>query len=449
MTKLKFDFKNALDFMSEDELTMLSDAALAAHDALEDGSGAGNDFTGWLRLPENYDKEEFERVKKAAEKIRNDSEMLVVIGIGGSYLGAKAAIDMLCGPFYNNKTREERRGPQIFFAGNSISSAYLAELLDLAKDKELSVNVISKSGTTTEPAIAFRAFKELMEKKYGAGAKDRIYATTDAARGALYGLATAEGYEKFVIPDNVGGRYSVLTPVGLLPIAAAGLDIDELMRGARDAMEEYSKRDLKSHDCYLYAAARNALYRKGYTTEILVNYESALHYIGEWWKQLYGESEGKDKKGIFPAAVDFSTDLHSMGQYIQDGRRILFETVVRLGPSNRQLTVPYDEEDRDSLNFLAGASMDHIRDRAAEGTLLAHSQGGVPNLIIQAEGKGPGALGRLIYFFEYACGLSGYLLDVNPFDQPGVEAYKQNMFALLGKPGYEERRAQLEARLQR
>ena len=447
MTKLKFDFKNALDFMSEDELTMLSDAALAAHDALEDGNGAGNDFTGWLRLPENYDKEEFERVKKAAEKIRNDSEMLVVIGIGGSYLGAKAAIDMLCGPFYNNKTREERRGPQIFFAGNSISSAYLAELLDLAKDKELSVNVISKSGTTTEPAIAFRAFKELMEKKYGAGAKDRIYATTDAARGALYGLATAEGYEKFVIPDNVGGRYSVLTPVGLLPIAAAGLDIDELMRGARDAMEEYSKRDLKSNDCYLYAAARNALYRKGYTTEILVNYESALHYIGEWWKQLYGESEGKDKKGIFPAAVDFSTDLHSMGQYIQDGRRNLFETVIAVNKPKKDLVIEKDAEDLDGLNYLAGKTVDYVNKQAYLGTVMAHNDGGVPNLVINIEELSEYCLGNLIYFFEKACGISGYILGVNPFNQPGVESYKKNMFALLGKKGYDEIREKLLKRL--
>ena len=418
MTKLKFDFKNALDFMSEDELTMLSDAALAAHDALEDGSGAGNDFTGWLRLPENYDKEEFERVKKAAEKIRNDSEMLVVIGIGGSYLGAKAAIDMLCGPFYNNKTREERRGPQIFFAGNSISSAYLAELLDLAKDKELSVNVISKSGTTTEPAIAFRAFKELMEKKYGAGAKDRIYATTDAARGALYGLATAEG-----------------------------LDIDEFMRGARDAMEEYSKRDLKSNDCYLYAAARNALYRKGYTTEILVNYESALHYIGEWWKQLYGESEGKDKKGIFPAAVDFSTDLHSMGQYIQDGRRNLFETVIAVNKPKKDLVIEKDAEDLDGLNYLAGKTVDYVNKQAYLGTVMAHNDGGVPNLVINIEELSEYCLGNLIYFFEKACGISGYILGVNPFNQPGVEAYKKNMFALLGKKGYDEIREKLLKRL--
>ena len=447
MTKLKFDFKNALDFMNEDELTMLSDAALSAHDALEKGSGAGKDFTGWLRLPENYDKEEFERVKKAAKKIRNDSEMLVVIGIGGSYLGAKAAIDMLCGPFYNNKSREKRQGPMIFFAGNSISSAYLSELLELAEDKELSVNVISKSGTTTEPAIAFRAFKKLMEKKYGAAAKDRIYATTDAARGALYGLATAEGYEKFVIPDNVGGRYSVLTPVGLLPIAAAGLDIDELMRGARDAMEEYSKRDLMSNDCYIYAAARNALYRKGYTTEILVNYESALHYVGEWWKQLYGESEGKDKKGIFPAAVDFSTDLHSMGQYIQDGRRNLFETVIAVGAPGKDMTIESDVEDLDGLNYLAGKTVDYVNKQAFLGTVLAHNDGGVPNLVINIEELSEYCLGNLIYFFEKACGISGYILGVNPFNQPGVEAYKKNMFALLGKKGYDEIREKLIKRL--
>ena len=445
--KLNFDFKNALGFMREDEIEKLEAAVLAAHDKLHGGSGAGSDFTGWLTLPDDYNKEEFARVKAAAEKIRKDSDVLVVIGIGGSYLGAKAAIDMLKGTFYNNKSKEERRGPQIYFAGNSISSTYLAELLELVRDKELSVNVISKSGTTTEPAIAFRMFKALMEEKYGSEAKNRIYATTDAARGALYKMSKAEGYETFVIPDNVGGRYSVLTPVGLLPIAASGADIDVLMRGAQNAAKAYAVRDLKTNDCYKYAAARNVLYAKGYTTEILVNYESSLHYIGEWWKQLYGESEGKDGKGIFPAAVDFSTDLHSMGQYIQDGRRNLFETVIGVKNPVKDINIISDSEDLDGLNYLADKSVDYVNKQAALGTVLAHNDGGVPNLSVNIEAMDEESLGELVYFFEKACGISGYVLGVNPFDQPGVEAYKKNMFALLGKKGYEEQRDALAKKL--
>ena len=448
MTKVTFNYKNALRFMREDEMEMLSGTVKAAHEVLENGSGAGNDFIGWTCLPENYDKEEFERVKKAADKIRRDSEALIVIGIGGSYLGAKAAIDMLCGTFYNDKPAGKRQGPKVYFAGNSISSAYLAELMELVKDTDFSVNVISKSGTTTEPAIAFRFFKEILEEKYGRDeAAKRIYATTDKSRGALFSLAKEEGYETFVIPDNVGGRYSVLTPVGLLPIAVAGCDIDKLMQGAYDAMKEYRNPDLKTNDCYKYAAARNILLRKGYTTEILVNYESNLHYIGEWWKQLYGESEGKDHKGIFPAAVDFSTDLHSMGQYIQDGLRNLFETVLTVKNPRADVTIKSDAKDLDGLNYLAGKSVDYVNKKACLGTVMAHNDGGVPNLEIEIDAFDEYCLGNLVYFFERACGISGYILGVNPFNQPGVEAYKKNMFALLGKKGYEKQREILEERL--
>lgn len=443
MTKISFNYKNALSYMNAEEISMLAPAVMAAHNQLHGGSGAGSDYTGWLDLPENYDKDEFERIKKAAEKIRSDSEVLVVIGIGGSYLGAKAAIDMLGGSFYN----EKRKGPKIFFAGNSISSTYLADLLNVIGDCDLSVNVISKSGTTTEPAIAFRVFKDLMEKKYGDAAKERIYATTDKSRGALYNLATEKGYEKFIIPDNVGGRYSVLTAVGLLPIAVSGADIDLIMKGAQDAMAEYSASDLMKNDCYLYAAARNALYRKGYTTEILVNYESNLHFFGEWWKQLFGESEGKDHKGIFPAAVDFSTDLHSMGQYIQDGMRNLFETVISVNNPNSDITIEADKDDLDGLNYLAGKNVSYVNSRAITGTVLAHNDGGVPNLSLTVDKMDEYCFGNMVYFFEKACGISGYILGVNPFDQPGVEAYKKNMFALLGKRGYEDLREELMQRL--
>ena len=416
-----------------------------AHEKLQNGSGIGGDFTGWVHLPRDYDKEEFARIKAAAARIQGNSKALVVIGIGGSYLGARGVIECLCSPNYNLKKKDT---PNIYFVGNGLSSDSMQEVVDLLGDDDFTVNVISKSGTTTEPAVAFRFFRKLLEEKYGReGARERIIATTDKSKGALKSLADAEGWETFVVPDDIGGRYSVLTAVGLLPIAVAGVDIDELMGGAADMMKVCEEK--AGYDCpsWQYAAIRYELYRSGRSIELLGCYDPAFRFMAEWWKQLFGESEGKDGKGLFPASVEFTADLHSMGQYIQAGRRILFETVVRLGPSARQLTVPRDATDGDGLNFLAGASMDHIRDRAMEGTLLAHSQGGVPNIIIEAEGKTPRALGELIYFFEYACGLSGYLLDVNPFDQPGVEGYKSNMFALLGKPGYETRRAELEARL--
>ena len=411
---------------------------------LQTGSGAGGEFTGWVHLPRDYDKEEFARIQAAAAKIRSDSQALVVIGIGGSYLGARGVIDCLCSPNYNLKKKD---GPNVYFVGNGLSSDAALEVLELVADVDFSVNVISKSGTTTEPAVAFRFFKEALEKKYGKeAAGKRIYATTDKVRGALKSLADAEGWETFVVPDEIGGRYSVLTAVGLLPIAVTGVDIEALMRGAAEMMENCAK---GTFDCpaWKYAAARYELLKAGYPIEILACYDPAFRFMAEWWKQLYGESEGKEGKGIFPASVDFTADLHSMGQYIQEGQRILFETVVRLGSSNNQLYVPRDEDDGDGLNFLTGKSMDFIRDRAMEGTMLAHFEGGVPNLIVEADGKTPEALGQLIYFFEYACGLSGYLLEVNPFDQPGVEAYKKNMFALLGKPGYEDRKAELEAKL--
>ena len=444
---IRLDYKNALNFMREEELELIKPAVLAAHDTLHNGTGAGNDFTGWLNLPENYDKDEFEEVLKAAEKIRSDSDALIVIGIGGSYLGARAAIELLKGALYNNLSDERRGGPQIYFAGNGISSTYLAQLIDVVRDKDVSLNVISKSGTTTEPAIAFRALLSVMNEKYGDKATERIYATTDKKRGALFTMATSAGYKTFVIPDDVGGRYSVLTPVGLLPIAVSGADIRALMQGAKDAANAYSKTELEENDCYKYAALRNILYRKGYTTEILVNYETQLHYFGEWWKQLYGESEGKDHKGIFPAAADFSTDLHSMGQYIQDGVRNLFETVISVKKPNAAVTVPENAENLDGLNYIAGKTLDYVNTQAFLGTVLAHNDGGVPNIVLEIEKMDEYTLGNLVYFFEKACGISGYILGVNPFDQPGVEAYKKNMFALLGKPGYEEMHENLIKRL--
>ena len=415
-----------------------------AHEKLQTGTGKGGDFTGWVKLPENYDREEFTRIKAAAEKIKGNSQALVVIGIGGSYLGARGVIDCLCSPNYNLKKKDT---PNIYFMGNGLSADSMQEVMDLLEGVDFSVNVISKSGTTTEPAVAFRFFRKLLEDKYGKeGARERIFATTDQARGALKSLADAEGWETFVVPDDVGGRFSVLTAVGLLPIAVAGIDIDALMDGARQMMEACRDASYAS-PAWTYAAIRYELYRNGRSTEVLACYDPAFRFMTEWWKQLYGESEGKDGKGLFPASVEFTADLHSMGQYIQDGKRLMFETVVRLGSSDHQLYVPRDEEDGDGLNFLAGQSVDFIRDRAMEGTLLAHTQGGVPNVIVEVEGRNAVSLGQLIYFFEYACGLSGYLLDVNPFDQPGVEAYKKNMFALLGKPGYEDMKAALEAKL--
>ncbi len=416
-----------------------------AQQKLQQGTGKGNDFIGWVHLPRDYDKEEFARIKAAAAKIQSNSKALVVIGIGGSYLGARGVVECLRSPNYNLKKKDT---PNIYFLGNGLSADSMQEVIELLGDDDFSVNVISKSGTTTEPAVAFRFFRKLLEDKYGReGARERIFATTDKARGALKSLADAEGWETFVVPDNVGGRYSVLTAVGLLPIAVTGIDIDELMGGAADMMKACDSADSLDCPAWLYAATRYALYEAGYPVEILGCYDPAFRFMTEWWKQLYGESEGKDHKGLFPASVEFTADLHSMGQYIQDGCRILFETMVRLGASDALLEVPFEESNGDGLNFLAGKSMDFIRERAMDGTLLAHTEGGVPNMIVETAGKSARDLGQLIYFFEYACGLSGYLLDVNPFDQPGVEAYKKNMFALLGKPGYEDRRAELESKL--
>ncbi len=438
-----FNYRRALGFFSQDEIDNMQAQIGAVDKVLMDKSGAGNDFLGWIDLPVDYDKEEFARIKKAAEKIRKDSDVLLVVGIGGSYLGAKAACDFLGGPFYNMTEK-----PQIIFCGNNISPNYLNAVLKTIEGKDVSVNIISKSGTTTEPAIAFRILKNYVEEKYGKEeAKSRIYATTDKARGALKNLADEEGYETFVVPDDVGGRYSVLTAVGLLPIAVSGADIDAMMQGAADAREMYMSADLKENECYQYAAIRNILLQKGKTIEMLVNYEPELQYFIEWWKQLYGESEGKDKKGIFPAGASFSTDLHSMGQYIQDGRRQLFETVLYVKNSKTDIEMTTDKDNVDGLNFLAGKTMDFVNKKAFEGTLLAHTDGGVPNLIVELEALDEYTFGQLVYFFEKACGISGYLLGVNPFNQPGVESYKKNMFALLGKPGYEADKEALEARL--
>lgn len=448
MSSIKFDYSKALNFVSQHEIDNMQMYVKDAHEMLHNGTGVGNDFLGWVNLPSDYDKEEFARIKKAAEKIRSDSDVLVIIGIGGSYLGARAAVEMLQHSFYNALDADKRKGPAVFFAGNNISSTYMADLLETIEGKDISVNVISKSGTTTEPAIAFRIFKELLEKKYGKeGARSRIYATTDKARGALKTLADEEGYETFVIADDIGGRYSVLTAVGLLPIAAAGIDIDKMMQGAKDAMDEFSNPDLANNQCYQYAAVRNALSRKGKAIELMVNYEPALHYFGEWWKQLYGESEGKDNKGIFPAAADFSSDLHSMGQYIQQGQRILFETALLVETPRKNIEIQATEDNIDGLNFLAGKTIDFVNSKAAQGTSLAHTDGQVPNLSVTVSALDAYNFGQLVYFFEKACGISGYLLGVNPFDQPGVEAYKKNMFALLGKPGYEDAKAALEDRL--
>ena len=448
MPHLTLDWSKASGFVTNEELLSMKDAVKNAHKTLTEKTGEGNDFLGWLNLPVDYDKEEFARIKKSAEKIKSDSDILIVIGIGGSYLGAKAAIDMLSNHFYNLLSKEDRKTPQILFAGNSISGAYLAQLTEYIKDKDFSINVISKSGTTTEPAVAFRVLKDMLEKKYGKdGAKGRIYATTDKAKGALKNLADSEGYETFVVPDDVGGRFSVLTAVGLLPIAVCGADIDKLMEGASVARELYKDCDLETNPCYIYAAIRNILLKKGYSTEIMVNYEPRLHYFAEWWKQLYGESEGKDGKGIFPAAVDFSTDLHSMGQYIQDGRRVLFETVLNVENAGDDVTIYETDDNIDGLNFLAGKTMSFVNNKAFLGTVLAHNDGGVPNLILNIPKLNEFYLGELIYFFEKACGISGYMLGVNPFNQPGVEAYKKNMFALLGKPGFEDDKKKLEERL--
>ncbi len=442
---IQLDSKHLRNFISEDEYAAIAPQVRLAHEMLHDGTGLGSDFLGWLDLPSSYDREEFSRVRKAAEKIRSNTDVFVVIGIGGSYLGARAAIEFLKSQNYNAL---KKNTPDIYFIGNSISPAALGEVLDLCEGRDVSVNVISKSGTTTEPAVAFRFFRRLLEKKYGRkGASERIYCTTDRSRGTLKHLADKEGYETFVIPDDIGGRYSVLTPVGLLPIAVAGADIGELMSGAAAAEREFDDPDVSKNDCYRYAAIRNILYRKGREIEILVSYEPCFRMMGEWWKQLFGESEGKDGKGLFPASAIFSTDLHSMGQYIQQGRRSLFETVVLFDRPKRDLVIKPDAENADGLNFLSGRGMDYVNRKAFEGTVLAHTDGGVPNLVLHAPDFSEKSLGRLIYFFEKACALSGYLLGVNPFNQPGVESYKKNMFALLGKPGYEGEKAALEARL--
>ena len=440
--------KHLSSFISEEEYAAIYPQVEAAHKQLEAKNGPGSDFLGWMTLPRDYDKEEFARIKKCAEKIKKDTDVFIVIGIGGSYLGARAAIEFLRHGFYNNLPKEVRKTPEIYYAGNSISGTYLKGLIDVIGDRDFSVNIISKSGTTTEPAIAFRVFKEMLEKKYGKeGAAKRIYATTDKAKGALKNLATEEGYETFVVPDDVGGRFSVLTAVGLLPIAVSGADIDKLMEGAAEGRKLALEKSFEENDSLQYAAIRNILLRKGKAIEVLADYEPSLHYVAEWWKQLYGESEGKDQKGLFPASVDLTTDLHSMGQFIQDGSRIMFETVLNIEKSRETVVINEEPVDLDGLNYLAGKDMDFVNKSAMNGTVLAHTDGNVPNLMVKIPEQNEFYLGELFYFFEFAVGISGYLLGVNPFNQPGVESYKKNMFALLGKPGYEEAREALLKRL--
>ncbi|MFA5006332.1 MAG: glucose-6-phosphate isomerase [Candidatus Izemoplasmatales bacterium] len=439
---IRLDASRALAFVPEGALKQIQKEITVAARALTHGTGKGAEFTGWLSLPDTYDKAEFTRIELAAKKIRRQADVLVVIGIGGSYLGAKAAIDMLT-PYFEKKKKLE-----VVFAGQQMSSSYLADLVDYLANKDFAVNVISKSGTTTEPAIAFRVFKNLLETKYGIeGAKERIYATTDKSKGALRKLAEERGYETFVVPDDVGGRFSVLTAVGLLPIAAAGINIRQVMKGAKAAKKAYATNSVLKNDAHLYAAVRNLLYRGNKAIEMMVNYEPALNSFSEWWKQLFGESEGKNRQGIFPAAAAFSTDLHSLGQYVQDGRRIFFETVLKVEQPRREVTIGTEKVDLDGLNYLAGKTVDYVNNKAFEGTLLAHEEGMVPNIVLSIPELTPYAFGQLVYFFEYACGVSASVLGVNPFDQPGVEAYKKNMFALLGKPGYEKLKAELEAKL--
>ncbi len=448
MAKVTYDYSKAAGFISEEEIDLIRPQVEAAKEILLSKKGAGNDFLGWLDLPVDYDKEEFERIKKAAEKIRNDSEVLLVVGIGGSYLGARAAIEFLRHNFFNSVGKDKRNAPEIYFLGNNISSTYIHDLIEVIGDRDFSINMISKSGTTTEPGISFRIFKDLLENKYGkAEASKRIYATTDAKKGALKSLADAEGYEEFVVPDNVGGRFSVLTAVGLLPIAVAGADIDALMKGAAEGREMARNNAFSDNDALKYAAVRNILYRKGRAVEIVANYEPSLHYVSEWWKQLYGESEGKDQKGIFPASVDLTTDLHSMGQFIQDGARIMFETVINIEKVRYEITMKKADNNLDGLDYLAGKTVDFANKCAMNGTILAHTDGSVPNSLINIPEQTEQYLGQLFYFFEFACGVSGYMLGVNPFNQPGVESYKKNMFALLGKPGYEDKTEELRARL--
>lgn len=432
-------------FISDHEYESIAPQVQAAHELLTSGKGPGGDFTGWVTLPTDYDKEEFQRIKAAARRVKENSDVFVVIGIGGSYLGARAAIEFLKSDHYNDLKKDT---PDIYYAGNSISSTALAELVSICEGKDISINMISKSGTTTEPAIAFRVFRELLEKKYGKdGARERIFCTTDRQKGTLKQLADKEGYETFVVPDDVGGRYSVLTAVGLLPIAVAGADIDALMAGAAKAAALYSEPSLEKNDCYKYAAIRNILYRKGRSTEVMVSYEPCYTMMNEWWKQLYGESEGKDHKGIYPAAVDNTTDLHSMGQWIQEGERIIFETVISVAKADNELRIPFEESNLDGLNYIAGKRVDEVNKMAELGTRIAHIDGGVPNMQVVMPAITEQSLGQLIYFFEAACGISGYILDVNPFNQPGVEAYKRNMFALLEKPGYEEETAAIKAKI--
>ena len=446
--KVTFDYSKASKFISEEEISMMKKQTLDAKELLVSKTGAGNDFLGWIDLPVNYDKDEFKRIKEAAAKIQSDSEVLLVIGIGGSYLGARAAIEFLRHSFYNVIDKSVRKTPEIYFVGNSISSTYIKHLMDVVGDRDFSINMISKSGTTTEPAIAFRVFKEILEKKYGKEeAAKRIYATTDKAKGALKNVADEEGYQTFVVPDDVGGRFSVLTAVGLLPIAVSGADIDKLMEGAASGRKRALENDFEENDALKYAALRNILLRKGKAVEILANYEPSVHYVSEWWKQLFGESEGKDQKGIFPASVDLTTDLHSMGQFIQDGARIMFETVINIETSREEILIGEEPVDLDGLNYLAGKSVDFVNKSAMNGTVLAHTDGQVPNFMVNVPEVNEFYLGELFYFFEFACGVSGYLLGVNPFNQPGVESYKKNMFALLGKPGYEAQREELLKRL--
>ena len=448
MGQVTFDYSKAMGYVSQHEIDSMKAITESARQLLLSKSGAGNDYLGWINLPVDYDKDEFARIKAASDKIRSDSEVLVVIGIGGSYLGARAAIEFLGHNFFNSVSKDVRKAPEIYFVGNSISSTYLAGLVDTIGDRDFSVNIISKSGTTTEPAIAFRVFKKLLEEKYGKeGAAKRIYATTDKEKGALKKLADAQGYEEFVVPDDVGGRFSVLTAVGLLAIAVSGVDIDKLMEGAASARKRCIENDFDSNDAMQYAALRNIMLRKGKLVEILCDYEPSLHYTLEWWKQLMGESEGKDNKGLFPASVDLTTDLHSMGQFIQDGSRIMFETVLNVEKSSREVLIEEEEEDLDGLNYLAGKSVNFVNKCAMNGTILAHTDGNTPNLMVKIPEQNEFYLGELFYFFEFACGLSGYILGVNPFNQPGVESYKHNMFALLGKPGFEDEGEALRKRL--
>ena len=442
---LKVIDKYAKSFVSEDKIAALNTVAATALETVVNKNGAGNDFLGWVDLPVNYDKEEFARIKIAAEKIKKSCDILVVIGIGGSYLGARAAVEFVKSPLYNSLKKDT---PDIYFAGNNISTTALTELISILDGKDFCVNVISKSGTTTEPAVAFRVFKAMLIDKYGeAGAKDRIFVTTDKARGTLKQFSDAAGYETFVVPDDVGGRYSVLTAVGLLPIAVAGIDIDAMMKGAEDARAAYTDKNNADNDAIKYAVMRNALLRDGKSTEILVGYEPYMLMMNEWWKQLYGESEGKDNKGIFTASVVFSTDLHSLGQYIQEGQRNLFETVINVKDPGAKFVIPDDPANVDGLNFISGKELDYVNKTAMMATLIAHNDGGVPNILIELSDRSAYSFGYLVYFFEIACAISGYMLGVNPFNQPGVEAYKKNMFALLGKPGYEEMRAELEKRI--